>query len=377
MNSFCLRFAVGLLVVFQGTLVAMEQPNNNNLEDTALFDAARKGDLDAIKRLVEQKKVDIKAKYNQGATALHVAAQEGRLEVVKYLVVQGASIEAKSDKGFTALHMALMKGQLEVIKYLVDQGASIKAKSDDGTAALHVAVLAGQLEVVKYLIGQGASIEAKNNKGFTALHAAAETGQLEAVKYLVGQGADGNAVSKTGWSVLTLAAGGGCFGVVKHLVSEGFSFGGSQVLAVSAIFFILCASFKCEEAQKKGDKELALSIISSIDSDPAAFVPLLIRANLTEFLVKALQKHEDVREKFVKAFAGDCDSDIYSEKSVDRCMTTIAQNCPCLWQKVTAEGLAKSPKSFKRWEQKRLAIAFKRLLQDKAGEPKHDVAFQV
>jgi ankyrin repeat protein len=71
------------------------------------------------------------------------ASLDGSLEVVKYLVEQGADIHDNND-----LVLIWARGHLEVVKYLVEQGADIHAKND---AALKWASENGYYEVVIYL----------------------------------------------------------------------------------------------------------------------------------------------------------------------------------------------------------------------------------
>ena len=82
---------------------------------------------------------------------------EGRLEIIKYLVDNGADIHANDEYD---LRRAAANGRLEVVKYLVDNGADIHA-NDDG--ALRWAAENGRLEVVKYLIDNGADIHARGD----------------------------------------------------------------------------------------------------------------------------------------------------------------------------------------------------------------------
>ena len=60
------------------------------------------------------------------------AAEWGQLEVVKYLIDNGADMEAKNNFGATALLYAASNEHLEVCQYLIEQGADLDAKDEDG-----------------------------------------------------------------------------------------------------------------------------------------------------------------------------------------------------------------------------------------------------
>ena len=202
----------------------------------AFVDSATGGNL-AVVKLFVQAGMSVESKRGSlGYPALHWAAKYGHLEVVKYLVGQGASLTATDNFGETALHIAAHFGHLEVVKYLVGQGASLTATDNFGETALHIAAHFGHLEVVKYLVGQGASLTATDSGGNTALHGAAKYGLLEVVKYLVGQGASLTAKGAYGltalhWAALALYDNweegkekgwvGDYLAVVKYLVGQG------------------------------------------------------------------------------------------------------------------------------------------------------------
>ncbi len=104
------------------------------------------------------------------------ASKDGNLSQVKSLIIEGADIHADGD---CALHLAAEFGQLEMVKYLVeDHDANVNTWDD---YSIRWAALKGQLEVVKYLVSKGANIHAQND---CALRWAAENGHLEVVKYL-------------------------------------------------------------------------------------------------------------------------------------------------------------------------------------------------
>ena len=95
-----------------------------------------------IKVIVEKLGADVRAWSDY---ALRYAANNGHLEVVKYLIDKGADVRAWSDY---ALRLAANNGHLEVVKYLIDKGADVRALND---YALRYAAFNGHLEVVKYL----------------------------------------------------------------------------------------------------------------------------------------------------------------------------------------------------------------------------------
>ena len=86
----------------------------------ALGNAIKKGHLDIVKYLVEEKGA------NKG-DALRYAASIGNLELVKYLVDHGADVNAKYRDSFGVVQTALMnaaeRGHTEIAKYLKEHGA--------------------------------------------------------------------------------------------------------------------------------------------------------------------------------------------------------------------------------------------------------------
>ncbi len=69
------------------------------------------------------------AKDTTNLTALHFAASEGRLEIVKLLLEQGADVNAKDIMNLTALHCAALEGHLAVVTLLLAKGADVKVKA--------------------------------------------------------------------------------------------------------------------------------------------------------------------------------------------------------------------------------------------------------
>ena len=89
-----------------------------------------------------------KSKY-WGSTMLHAAAHRGHMEVVAFLLDNGAFISTVDGVNLTALQIAAENGHSEVVKALYNAGAVADQTS------LHHAAANGRLEVVKYLLKIG------------------------------------------------------------------------------------------------------------------------------------------------------------------------------------------------------------------------------
>ncbi len=152
--------------------------------------------FNSIKLLIEQG-VNINANDDDGNTAILFAAEKGRIDVVNYLIEQGAYINYENT-GITACHLAANKGHLEVVKLLIEKGALVNAETHEGMNALQFAAMEGHTEVINYLINHGANVNASDTEGNTPLSLAVEAGHFEMVKLLIRAKGDVNAADITG-----------------------------------------------------------------------------------------------------------------------------------------------------------------------------------
>lgn len=87
--------------------------------------ACDKGNYDVAKKLLEEDDYDVNDQDNAGNTALHEAALNGHLDLVKLLVKHGADVNIQSFEMFkdTPLIDASANGHLDVVKYLLAHGS--------------------------------------------------------------------------------------------------------------------------------------------------------------------------------------------------------------------------------------------------------------
>jgi ankyrin repeat protein len=149
---------------------------------------AGKGDLDRVKAEIDSGK-DVNSKDIAGQTALMYASEQGRLEVVKYLVENGADVNAQSGghgRG-TALIYASAANRITVMEYLLEHDAGINATTAFNETALFWATAKGHVKAVNLLLNKKADTKIKNKKGKTALDLAKDLNREEIERMLSGE----------------------------------------------------------------------------------------------------------------------------------------------------------------------------------------------
>jgi len=142
---------------------------------------------------------------------LHFAAQEGRANVIPFLLNKGANVNATPTagpyQGVTPLHVATKYKKENVVQLLLENGANVNAVATagpyQGLTPLHVAAVDfGYLTVSKILLENGANVNAVATagpyQGVTPLHVAANNNNYIFSQDLLEKGANVNAVATAG-----------------------------------------------------------------------------------------------------------------------------------------------------------------------------------
>jgi cytohesin len=182
-----------------------------------LFDAARNGDIEAL-RIAVANGVDVNKKAGRsGHTPLYVAANGGHIKAVEFLIEKGAGIDPKGYENKTPLHVAAYEGNREMTECLIDYGADVNARNKNGRTPLHRA----SENTIELLVSSGADINAGDNRGKTPLHWTARLGYKAKTKLLIALGADINAPDKIGNTPLHEVGVHGHTNIVGVLIAGG------------------------------------------------------------------------------------------------------------------------------------------------------------
>ena len=124
---------------------------------------------------------DLEVKALHGSTALRLAIQNSKPEVVKALIAAGADVNARTENGSTML-IAASRGDdaPQVLSALLEAGAEIDAADQAGRTALMLAARWNKAKVVDALLAAGADVAMRDNEGKCAADHAAENGRLSA-----------------------------------------------------------------------------------------------------------------------------------------------------------------------------------------------------
>ncbi len=207
--------------------------------DTPVPGAGRGGRAGDIAAQVRQ----VGPTFMGGMTAMLYAARDGQMNAIRALVEGGADVNKVSDgEEESPLVMAITNGHLEMAKYLLDHCADPNLAGVEGLAPLYATIdvqwaphawfpqpsteqeKVAYLDLMKALIAKGANVDAKLGKkiwfrsfthdvtwidpaGATAFWRAAQAWDVPAMHLLIDAGANPKVVSTAGDTALMVAAG--------------------------------------------------------------------------------------------------------------------------------------------------------------------------
>ncbi|WP_196889030.1 DUF4274 domain-containing protein [Aureivirga sp. CE67] len=127
--------------------IEMTRPSNGKIRSQDLIDgnnkilkllkACRNGDLETIKKIIDNNEFDINQKID-GNYLIELAVIAGHIKIVEFLISNGANIKIKTGpNGFTLHHWACQSGRHNISELLCNKGLHIDVSAKWKRTALH------------------------------------------------------------------------------------------------------------------------------------------------------------------------------------------------------------------------------------------------
>ena len=259
----------------------------NRSQDLAsvFLSAAKYGQLGVVEQILQDHAFNINVVDGAQNSALHLAAFNDHVDIVKILLEHGANCTLIDHLGRTPLHASVEKpGGCRCLKMLLGYKVDLSLRNKDGLTVWHVATERGNLDALRifwdftehdqlqlhlkafdgrsllHCAAQSSSkdtltflmdhcnqslIHLTTSEGFTALHYAVKADSLEAVQYLIDRDLDIHAMTNDGSNALHCAVdkdSKSVYEIVKLLLKRGLDPGKPRKDGMTPINILISAA---------------------------------------------------------------------------------------------------------------------------------------
>lgn len=219
--------------------------NTEEGQETPLWLAVRHRNLPLVKYLLGFG-ANINTTSQNGYNLLHAAAIGGSIRVTKYLLQEiGFDINSRDNQdNASPAWIAANYGNLDLLKYLLNNGAEIQTTNKYGCNILYAAVIGSSLEVVDFiLLNNLVDINNKNINNLTILGQAAEEGNDGIIKALINHEACVGTVAGDHYNELTrYIRNFRSIDIIKRFLEKG----SDEIMTRGGKDPLLCAIETCE-----------------------------------------------------------------------------------------------------------------------------------
>lgn len=161
-------------------------PNGVAVNVIDVFSASAYGDLDKLRKFVEEDKSSLSTPDGNGYYALQWASLNNFPDVAQYIIEHGGDVNQNDNLRQTALHWAAVRGSIAVADVLLQNGGRVETADANGYRAVHVAAQYGQTGFLNHIGAKyRADFDAVDNEGRSPLHWAAYKGYADTIRLLL------------------------------------------------------------------------------------------------------------------------------------------------------------------------------------------------
>mmetsp|Transcript_68319 Transcript_68319/g.209539 ORF Transcript_68319/g.209539 Transcript_68319/m.209539 type:complete len:263 (-) Transcript_68319:73-861(-) len=151
-----------------------------------LHDGAKTGNLQVVRSLVKDSKVNPNSRDGKGWAAIVRAAKANHVEIVEFLIHEKADLNSSTKQGNTAMHKAAKRHRTEIASMLIAARADFNVANKGGATPLMMAAMHRHgVGVLEKLLEVQADVNAHKDVGYTALMLAARQGNGRGVAALL------------------------------------------------------------------------------------------------------------------------------------------------------------------------------------------------
>ena len=138
----------------QPAQVTGDQGKTKTADIEQLFEAAKKGWVGKVDKLLSKGGVAPDCRDSEGRTLLIEAAEAGNAALAGVAIRHDADVNAVDPDGENAMMKAAFEGHLSVVELLAENGADLGMRNNDGSTALEIAQVMKRDAVVTFLAAQ-------------------------------------------------------------------------------------------------------------------------------------------------------------------------------------------------------------------------------
>ena len=188
---------------------------------TGLVDAAERGDLPAVERLLEDG-ADVDERRADGRTAVTAAALGDHVDIARALIAAGADVDLQDSDRNNPLLVTGQTGSVAMLREVLKAAPDFTLTNRYGGVSIIPASERGHVDYVRAVLDTEIDVDHVNHLGWTALLEAVILGDggpdhVEIVRMLVAAGADRSIADRDGVTALEHARERGCDEMVALL----------------------------------------------------------------------------------------------------------------------------------------------------------------